>query len=307
MDLILHHYPASPFSHKVRAVLGYKSLAWSGVTIPMMMPKPNLLPLTGGYRRTPVLQIGADIFCDTKLILEEIDRRHPQPPLHPGGEAGRALDHALAWWADHPVFATGAGAIFGAVARFMPEPFMEDRRQLMGASLNIAQMEAAGPAMSGQFRSHLAAAEAMLRANPFLRGAMPCAADFALYHVVWFVRNSHPGSKALFAGMEGIEAWFARIEAFGEGREIPMAEDAALEVARDATPAGDLAVDAGDPAGMSPGDAVVVMADDYGRDPVAGRLAGLTGSRISIRREDPQASETVVHFPRTGYLLFRAS
>src|SRR5689334_19212590 len=32
-------------------------------------PRPELMPMTGGYRRTPVLQIGADIYCDTQLIL----------------------------------------------------------------------------------------------------------------------------------------------------------------------------------------------------------------------------------------------
>lgn len=27
-DLILHHYPSSPFSEKIRLILGYKKLAW---------------------------------------------------------------------------------------------------------------------------------------------------------------------------------------------------------------------------------------------------------------------------------------
>jgi glutathione S-transferase len=49
--LILHHYPTSPFAEKIRLVLGFKKLDWQGVTIPMVMPKPDLMPLTGGYRR----------------------------------------------------------------------------------------------------------------------------------------------------------------------------------------------------------------------------------------------------------------
>ena len=67
-DLVLHHYPESPYAEKVRRILGFKGLAWKSVTIPMMMPKPDLLALTGGYRKTPVLQIGADVYCDTDLI-----------------------------------------------------------------------------------------------------------------------------------------------------------------------------------------------------------------------------------------------
>ena len=69
-------------------VLGMKGLAWRSVEIPRLPPKPDLMPLTGGYRQTPVLQVGADIYCDSRRIIAEIDRRHPEPTLYPGGEPG---------------------------------------------------------------------------------------------------------------------------------------------------------------------------------------------------------------------------
>ena len=68
-DIILHHYETSPYSEKVRLGLGLKGLAWASVEIPIIMPKPDLTALTGGYRKTPVLQIGADIYCDSQLIM----------------------------------------------------------------------------------------------------------------------------------------------------------------------------------------------------------------------------------------------
>ena len=64
-QIILHHYPMSPFAEKVRLIFGFKGLSWASVHIPNVMPKPDLIALTGGYRKTPVLQIGADIYCDT--------------------------------------------------------------------------------------------------------------------------------------------------------------------------------------------------------------------------------------------------
>ena len=85
-DLILHHYDFSNYSEKVRLALGYKGLDWCSVIIPPVAPKPDLTPLTGGYRRTPVLQVGADIYCDTRLILAELERRKPQPTLFPTAE-----------------------------------------------------------------------------------------------------------------------------------------------------------------------------------------------------------------------------
>jgi glutathione S-transferase len=64
-DTILHHYFNSPYSEKVRIQLAIKGLVWSSVVQPSVMPKPDRTPLTGGYRRIPVMQIGTEVFCDS--------------------------------------------------------------------------------------------------------------------------------------------------------------------------------------------------------------------------------------------------
>jgi glutathione S-transferase len=88
--LILHHYDFSNFAEKARLMAGFQG-AWrgAGVEIPPIAPKPKLAPLTGGYRRTPVLQEGADIWCDTNLIARELERRVPSPTFYPTTTAGR--------------------------------------------------------------------------------------------------------------------------------------------------------------------------------------------------------------------------
>src|SRR5438309_6819722 len=103
-DIILHHYAGSPFSEKVRLVLGYKGLAWKSVTVPVILPKPEVVALTGGYRRTPFMQIGADIYCDSALMCRVIDRLAPEPPLYPAASAG--LAEIVAQWADTALFWT---------------------------------------------------------------------------------------------------------------------------------------------------------------------------------------------------------
>ena len=70
--MILHHYPMSPFSEKIRLMCGYLNLEWQSVVSPESPPRPIVEPLAGGYRRIPVAQEGADIFCDTRLICAEI-------------------------------------------------------------------------------------------------------------------------------------------------------------------------------------------------------------------------------------------
>ncbi len=78
----------------------------------MIMPKPDLMPLTGGYRKTPVLQIGADIYCDTRLIARELERRFPSPTLFPGGNRGLSL--ALTHWSGHRLLRARRGPFDGA-------------------------------------------------------------------------------------------------------------------------------------------------------------------------------------------------
>ena len=117
-EIILHNYPQSPVAEKVRVALGIKQASWRSVEIPRIPPKPNLVKLTGGYRRTPVMQIGADIYCDTQCILRELDRRFPEPGLQPASSAG--LDWLLFAWADRPFYAVVNAVMFGVIQVALP-------------------------------------------------------------------------------------------------------------------------------------------------------------------------------------------
>src|SRR5208282_3602590 len=97
-EIILHQYATSPFSEKVRKVLAHKKLSWRSVEQPVIMPKPKLTPLTGGYRRIPVMQLGADIYCDTGIIVRKLEELCPQPTIYPGNSDG--VCHMINLWAD---------------------------------------------------------------------------------------------------------------------------------------------------------------------------------------------------------------
>ncbi|MET0403261.1 MAG: glutathione S-transferase N-terminal domain-containing protein, partial [Cystobacter sp.] len=139
--ILLHHYQGSPFAEKARALLGFKGLPWTSVVIPPIMPKPDVVALTGGYRKTPFLQIGADIYCDTALIADVLERLAPTPTLHPPEAAG--LAPLLAQWADSVLFGEAIGHVFqpaGVQSLFSQMPpearaaFQADRAALRGES-----------------------------------------------------------------------------------------------------------------------------------------------------------------------------
>jgi glutathione S-transferase len=302
-ELILHHYAGSPFSEKIRLILGYKDLAWQGVTVPVICPKPDVLALTGGYRRTPFLQIGGDIFCDSALICEVLEARQPAPSLFPAQSAG--AERVLAQWADRSLFLAavsytlqpaGAGAIFaGAPPEFMAA-FAADRAAMTSGNVRPSSLDAAA-----ELQSYLLWLEAMLGdGRPFLLGAAATLADFAVAQSVWFIRLAPPVAGIL-APLERLTAWFERMAALGHGQRSKSDSLAAIEAARKLGPQEPVSVQDG--LGFEAGDKVQVSASDYARDPVCGELVGLNQGRISLCRVDERAGLVHVHFPRIGYAL----
>jgi glutathione S-transferase len=300
---ILHHFDASPFSEKVRLLFGLKGLSWTSVEIPSLMPKPDYTPLTGGYRRTPSLQIGADVYCDSQVILAELEARYPQTPLVRGG-----LDWAINLWADRLFFQTTVPVIFGELGDHVPADFIKDREALSGRPFDVKAMKAAAAPLSGQWRTQASWINDQLGTSAWLSGEKPGLADVAAYMNVWFLgRNLPVLMDRLLDGMDHLKAWQAKLAATGHGTRTEMSGPDALALAKAATPAPAPRHDAANPQMLSPGDEVTVMADDYGRDPVHGTLVAATLERVVIAREDPAVGKVHVHFPRTGYLVFGRS
>jgi glutathione S-transferase len=305
-ELILHHYPVSPFAEKIRIILGYKKLAWRSVEIPMIMPKPDVLALTGGYRRTPLLQVGADVYCDTSLIARLLERIAPEPSIYPEGDT--LAVQAAAFFADNVLFNIAVPIGFqpgGMVKLFLPEAtpeflkkFAEDR----------AAMRAGGTVRRGPLAeckanlAHtLARIEAQLR-GPFLFGAKPTVADFSLYHVLWSVWKP-PIARPVLDPFPKTVAFVERVAAFGHGKPFPLSSEDALAVAKKSRPAEIRNPQAVETGGVQRGESVEVMPVDSALDPVRGELMHCTADEVVVQRSDPRAGTVAVHFPRFGYQM----
>lgn len=304
---ILHHYPSSPFSEKVRLAFGLKGAAWGSVEVPVIMPKPDLTPMTGGYRRTPVLQIGADLYCDTALIVRTLERRVAGPTLTPPGQEGLAA--MVAMWADRTFFGVTVPIIFGAEGFHVPEAFKQDREKLSGRPFDVSVMRQMAPLMRDQFRAQLGWIEAQLEGSSsgWLLGTGPGLIDLHAYMNAWFLQAAfRPAWDALVAPFERVETWAARVAGIGHGAPQPMTGSEALDIARSAAPEPRTGVDPREPQGLRAGDFVNVLPDDYGRDPVSGTVVFADAQEIAVRRETPDLGELVVHFPRAGYVVRRS-
>ncbi|HVK80020.1 MAG TPA: glutathione S-transferase family protein [Verrucomicrobiae bacterium] len=306
-EIILHQYPTSPYGEMVRVALGLKGLPWRKVEQPSIMPRPHLTPLTGGYRRIPVMQIGADIYCDTGIILREIDRRFPDPPLTSPSVTGAVW--ALRNWAERAWFAATVAIVFGARGESVPQEFIKDREALSGRPFDIGALKAAAPMMRGQWRANAELMDTQLAASgPFMFGAQASAADLAVYLNIWFLQGGEPDAFAkLTTGLSHLNAWKQRMAAFGHGAPIEMSAAEAFEIAVAAAPETPRASLGDDAQGLTPGMQVAVMPDDYGRNPVNGEIVFVSPQEIAIRRQAEGAGDVVVHFPRAGFLVMPAA
>jgi glutathione S-transferase len=302
-EWILHHYDGSPFSEKIRLILGFKGLRWRSVRVPVILPKPDVVALTGGYRRTPFLQVGGDIYCDTALMGRVIDLAAPAPPLYPA--AAGAHQHVVAQWADSALFWSAIAYTMqpaaiphlfgGAPPEFLKE-FRADR-----ALMTAGMPRATSADAKAQLASYLAWLEGMLGGSDlFLFGAQPCIADFSVAHSLWYIRRAPPVATVLDP-FPTLLRWSERVAAFGHGMREELSSGEALAVSARASVYAPVKVEAGQ--GLEAGMQVNVAATDYATDLVSGTLVGLTNDEVAIERSDPRAGTVHVHFPRIGYQI----
>jgi glutathione S-transferase len=299
--IIMHCYDVSPFTQKALRLLGIKRLAWQWVETPMMPPKDDLVALTGGYRGTPVMQIGRHVYIDSQLIARELERRFPEPTLYPGGNA--ALAHMLVKWSD-ALFRSGLAIAIEKTSAAWPEPFLADRQYLF-PDVDFAAAQASSAHARGQFRAHAALIDEQLAdGRAFLLGESPGLVDVQAHVFVAMARAYFPDvAAALLGDLQNLARWEQRATAIGEGRRTKIPAAAALEVARASNEPISVAVGPEGGAGFEGGARVEVAPDDTRRGGVIGELAQLDRECIVVRRRHELCGEVAVHFPRLGYQI----
>ena len=307
--LILHHYPSSPFAEKVRLMLGYKNIPWKSVVIPMISPKPDLVALTGGYRKTPVLQIGADIYCDTALIADVLEHIEPMPTLYP--EPCKGMARTLAQWADSNLFWTsmaynmqpkGLAQLFENAPAEAAKAFADDRKAMSAGMQRQRPQDAAAA-----YKSYLRRLSDMLDDLPFVLGDKPCITDFAMYHPLWFTRVRTSALSDILNATPAVLDWMDRMSAIGHGSMEKFTAAEAIAVAAASAPAALRDDVFQDDHGIALGSRVVLSADSFGPEPSEGELVAATRLHYTLRRTDEGAGTVHVHFPRIGYSLKAAT
>lgn len=301
-DVILHHYPPSPVSEKIRVAFGLKNLSWKSVEQNRLPDRPELFAMTGGYRRIPVMQIGADIYCDTQCIFRELEQRFPTPSFHPAGNSG--LDYGVSRWADAPFFELCVRTAFAPAIASLPPELVADRTRLyFGPDGDMAAEAKDIPHTLSQLRPQLGWLNDQLSNDgPFMHGSEPSLADLSMWYLVWFFKGRYAESESMLAQFPLLLAWSEKMQGIGHGNMQELSIADALATANSAEPTTKEHADPSDPQGIEPGMLISVQPlTNSGESAVEGRVLSVTADRIALARSHELCGNVAVHFPRVGY------
>jgi glutathione S-transferase len=302
-DLILHHYWPSPFAHKIRLALGLSGVAWRSVEIPRVPPKPLLMPLTAGYRRTPVLQSGADVYCDTQNIVRALTAITDNQQLLPNDLSGKIL--AFTDWADGAVFNLAARVVLTSALDTAPPEFIQDRGGLyFGPNWTPEGLKSQLPGVILQLAAHLNSIDSGLSSQGGFMSNDLSYADVTIAYLAWFIRgrwDQGPEFLQQFANIERIEREVH--DAVREVYEDLSAEDA-LKIAVKSESRSPSGVTKQCGVTLRQGMQVAIKPQAETSDPpVVGRLRYLDRVRVSIDHHAPEVGDVVVHLPVAGYQI----
>lgn len=301
-DLILHHYWPSPFAHKIRMALGMIGASWTSVEIPRVPPKPLLMPLTAEYRRTPVLQIGADVYCDTANIARALGEAWYEDALFPGGQRGRVM--ALASWIDQSVVELAIRIVITSAIGTAPAEFIKDRGDLyFGTGWTPEGMQAALPGARLQLEAQMNHLNDALAETGHMVGGKHSYADAGVGFLAWFLRGRWDGGPDLLARYPHIERLESQLATDSEGAYTDMTAEAALECAK--------ASQSDAPTGIhnaacdfEVGQKVRIRQRVTSSDPdIFGKLRYMDAGRVSIDHSSAETGDVVVHLPVAGYQI----
>ncbi len=301
--LIVHHRYTSPYSEKVRLMLGYTNTTWQSVHATFYPPRPSIDPLAGGYRRIPVAQVGADVFCDSRIICEEIARMTNHPELSAAAQPQTSQDfvedvETRVYY--HMLSSVPVVGALKVMARKVPVrhwfSYLQDKKHI--AEISPFKLPARAGARA-VWQAHLRDLDERLADGDYLFGSsVPTIADFTAVQFVWWRLDME--GQSMLAGLERLTAWYGRMMALGHGNMIRINTVKALDTAKNSTPRPI-------PAAMtkSPltGSQVEIKPTETMPVPTRGMLVGEDDTRWILARESDAGKPVHVHFPRVRFEL----
>ena len=301
---IFHHYPQSPIAEKIRITFGIMGMEWQSVQIPRIPPKPLLMPLTGGYRRTPVLQLGADIFCDSQTIAWQLGLQNSNAPAYQ--LSNKSLELILGSFGEAILFSLSVRVVLTTSMGKAPEEFIKDRGSLyFEPGWTVEEMKNSLPSILLQLQAAFDLINHHLLENgPFINGDIPSYSDAVVQHCVWFLCGRWEGGIDFIKPFDAVCKQREAIASLGHGISHDISAEQALETATKNIPNAPMGINCKFTGGLRRGQRVKIRPNGRTSDPdVIGALRYLDETIIVIDFEHEETGQVAIHFPVLGYQI----
>lgn len=336
---ILYHYPQSIYSHRVLWYLWLRGIPYDECVSrkvhihplmlmriklqPPVMPRPDLSSIGVGYRKIPVMAIGRDAYCDSRLIISKLESIYPGSHLAPSNPAEAGVRKLFESW-------TIEGGIFANAVKLMPfwlengllrnKAFLDDRQKLMGGVRMTAEMmQAARPAGLQQIQQALDLLETTFLADGrrwILATQEPSLADIdAVWPFEWLIvdksmRGSLPDERLGEKNYPKVYAWVHRFmdevqkkKAEGASPTSLDGKSASARIIGAESTSEEVSFDSRNLLGLQQGEQVEAYPSDYGQmGKTVGTLVGYTDSEVVLQNEQGVR----VHFPLWNFTIKKA-
>ena len=153
-DIILYHYTFSPYARRITWYLALRGIDYAQCLQPPVIPRPDVNALGINYRRIPLMSIGRDVYCDTRIILQKLEQRFPDGALGATQPDQKAIEQLLEKWCiGGGVFVRASQLIPPEIPLFADPKFVKDRAEFTGRSWDLETVKKNRPEAIAEFRT----------------------------------------------------------------------------------------------------------------------------------------------------------
>ncbi len=198
----------SPYCWRVRLALLHKGLAFEAV--PWRFTEKERIAFSG-QGKVPVIEDGGTVVYDSWTIAQYLEDRYPDRPSLFGGGAGRALSHFVSEWASQVV----VPQLFRFICRDIRDCLGEEDAAYYRSSrearlkATLEDYAADRDQRLAAFRADLRPLRTTLGSQPFIAGAAPAWADYAVFGAFQWARCVSP--YRLLSDDDPVAAWRERM------------------------------------------------------------------------------------------------
>jgi len=319
--IVLYHYSFSPFARRVLWYLSLRGIDYAECKQPVVMPRPDLSALGVKYRRIPVMSIGRDVYCDSRIMLRKLEEMFLNGALGASTAEDKAIEKFLEIWNVEAGIFTRASQLIPVNMPLLKDPkFAKDREDFSGRPWSKEAIAASRPEALSAIRSAFKFLETGLLADGrkwILKSEQPTLADIeAIWTFDWLngLKGALPRELISDKQYPKVFAWIARFNdalKAAKGKAPTPAtikgDAAAQRILNAAFHDKDLGIDSADPLELRQGDEVEVFPIDSGtKHKDSGHLIGLAEDEIVLSTQ-VNGKELHLHYPRTGFRIRKVS